>query len=114
LERLKRFLKKRFPSWFYEIESNVIYSTEDDLLMVYKDMTLEIIVPETLTTFVFDITEIDNETVGILRQMDPFKVIFELPDETLEELREKYEKEDEFEICQFITNELKRRSSEGV
>ncbi len=107
-------MKRRFPSWFYEIESGVIYNTEDDLLMVYKDMTLEIIVPETLTSFVFDITEIDNETISIMRQIDPFKAIFELPDDTLEELRDKYAKEDEFEICQFITNELKRRESEGI
>jgi hypothetical protein len=109
LKRFRLFIKKLFPSLFYKLESSIIYSTEDEFLFVYEDGAFEVIIPETGSSLIFDISEIDNETISILKKMDPFKAIMELTSKELLELRAIYEKEDEFEICEFITKELVKR-----
>lgn len=105
---LKSFIKKKFPDIFYKLEDEMLYSTEDGILIAYKDLMLEITNPDTKSTFLFDLVEIDENTISIMREVDPLQAILEMDLVSLTELREKYEKLDEFEVCDFLTKQMNR------
>lgn len=104
-----KIVRYLFGSYFYMLEEGKLYDTEDGVLISYRDLELEIIMPDLTTTFLFDLSEIDEGTVSILRKIDPFEAILDLDTESLIELRQKYEKNDEFEVCEFITKEINKR-----
>lgn len=104
-----KIVRRLFGSFFYMLEEGKLYDTEDGVLISYRDLELEVVMPDLTTTFLFDLSEIDEGTVSILRKIDPFEAILDLDTESLFELREKYEKNDEFEVCEFITKEINKR-----
>ena len=105
-----KFLKRRFPNWFYRIDNHTLYKTDDGVGLAYNDHTLEIVLPYTHSSFVFDIRAMEQDSIVIAKKLDPFKVILDLETDFLHELREQYEAEEEFEICDFISKEIKKRS----
>ena len=105
-----KFLKRRFPTWFYTIDNHTLYKTDDGVGIAYNDHTLEIVLPYTSSSFVFDIRAMERDSIVIAKKLDPFKVILDLETDFLHELREQYEAEEEFEICDFISKEIKKRS----
>ena len=105
-----KFLKRRFPTWFYTIDNHTLYRTDDGVGIAYNDHTLEIVLPYTSSSFVFDIRAMERDSIVIAKKLDPFKVILDLETDFLHELREQYEKDEEFEICDFISKEIKKRS----
>lgn len=105
-----KFLKRRFPTWFYVIDNHTLYSTDDGVGIAYNDHTLEIVLPTTSSSFIFDIRAMERDSIVIAKKLDPFKVILDLETDFLHELREQYEAEEEFEICDFISKEIKKRS----
>ena len=105
-----KFLKRRFPTWFYTIDNHTLYKTDDGVGIAYNDHTLEIVLPYTSSSFVFDIRAMERDSIVIAKKLDPFKVILDLETDFLHELREQYEAEEEFEICDFISQEIKKRS----
>lgn len=105
-----KFLKRRFPNWFYLIDNHTLYSTDDGVGIAYNDHTLEIVLPTTSSSFIFDIRAMERDSIVIAKKLDPFKVILDLETDFLHELREQYEKDEEFEICDFISKEIKKRS----
>ncbi len=105
-----KFLKRRFPNLFYKIDSHTLYRTDDGLGIAYNDYTLEIVLPNTSSSFVFDIRAMEQDSIIIAKKIDPFKVILGLETDFLHELREQYEYAEEFEICDFISKEIKKRN----
>lgn len=105
-----QYLKRKFPNWFYVIDNETLYKTTDGVGLAYNKHTLEVILPNTMSTFVFDLRAMDNESITVAKKLDPFKMILDMETDFLEELREEYESDEEFEICDFITKELKKRS----
>ena len=105
-----KFLKRKFPNLFYKIDNHTLYRTDDGVGIAYNDHTLEIVLPYTHSSFVFDIRAMERDSIVIAKKLDPFKVILDLETDFLHELREQYEAEEEFEICDFISKEIKKRS----
>lgn len=112
MSKLVTFLKQRFPNLFYTMDDGVIYKTKDDIYFAYEDFLLEIMDPKKDASYIFDLEELHEETIIVARKVDPFKMILDLKTKDLISIREKYEKEDEFEICDFITKQINKRNND--
>lgn len=110
-EKMIKFLKRKFPNLFYKIDNHTLYRTDDGVGLAYNDHTLEIVLPNTSSSFVFDIRAMEQGSIIIAKKLDPFKVILSLETDFLYELREQYEDAEEFEICDFISKEIKKRGA---
>lgn len=107
-----RFIKRLFPRIFYVIDNEVLYKTIDGLYIAYKDKTLEIVMDR--SSYVIDMGGVEDNSVSVMKVVDPFLIILDLDTEFLESLRVKYEEDEEFDVCNFIDRELMRREKLNV